>query len=49
MSEEPRDPPPGQIWMETEEIGVSYGFIAWCGLAAVLVIALIVTLALVAS
>jgi hypothetical protein len=44
-----REPPPDGVWMETEEIGVGYGFLAWCGLAAVLVIALVVTLSLVLS
>lgn len=49
MSEEPRDPPPDQTWMTTEQIGVGYGLVAWCGLAVAVAIALVVTLALVAS
>jgi hypothetical protein len=43
------DSRPELIWMETEEIGAGYGFTAWCGLAVAVVIALVVTLSLVAS
>jgi hypothetical protein len=47
--EEFREPPSDQIWMETEQIGVGYGFIAWCVLAFALLIALVVVLPLVLS
>ncbi len=46
---ESRPPPPDQIWMETEQIGVGYGFIAWCFLAFAPLIALVVVLSLVLS